>query len=57
MAETELPELWSFNDSDLAFNRFGKLTEKQNFFLAGEHKMQSGVFLGIWSPCLSHARQ
>ncbi|HXQ36531.1 MAG TPA: hypothetical protein VN843_21140 [Anaerolineales bacterium] len=44
MAETELPELWGFNDSDLAFNRLGKLTEKQNAFLAGEHKTQSRVF-------------
>ena len=47
MAGSTLQELWGFDDTDLASNRKGKLSEKQSVFLAIEHKSQSRVFLGV----------
>ena len=44
-----MQELWGFNDNNLESSRLGKLTEKQNAFLAHEHKTQSEVFLGVGS--------
>ena len=43
----ELMKLWNFDEADLGANRLGKLSEKQGNFLAGEHKSQSRVFLGV----------
>ena len=47
MAASTLQELWGFDDTDLASNRQGKLSEKQRTFLTSEHKTQSRVFLGV----------
>ncbi len=43
----ELKTFWNFDDADLAANRNGQLTEKQQKFLVGEHKTQRGVFIGV----------
>jgi hypothetical protein len=47
MSDSQLRELWNFDDADLGANRLGQLTEKQRKFLVGEHKTQRGVFLGV----------
>ena len=47
MSDTQLRELWNFDDADLGANRLGQLTEKQKKFLSDEHKSQRGVFLGV----------
>ena len=43
----EIKTFWKFDDTDLATNRRGQLSEKQRTFLACEHKTQRGVFLGV----------
>ena len=48
----DLKTFWKFDDADLAANRNGQLSEKQKTFLAGEHKTQRGVFLGIGGAIL-----
>jgi len=40
-------QFWNFDDIDLSSNRNGQLTEKQRKFLAGEHKSQRNVFIGV----------
>jgi hypothetical protein len=47
MSDSQLRELWNFDDADLGANHLGQLTEKQRKFLVGEHKSQRGVFLGV----------
>ena len=43
----EVQNLLGFDDSDLAANRSGQLTEKQKKFLSGEHRSQQSVFAGV----------
>jgi hypothetical protein len=52
MSDSQLRELWNFDDTDLGANRLGQLTEKQRKFLVGEHKSQRGVFLGVGAVVL-----
>jgi hypothetical protein len=47
MSDSQLRELWNFDDADLGANHLGQLTEKQRKFLVGEHKSQRGVFLAV----------
>jgi hypothetical protein len=46
MPET-IEQFWNFDGADLGANRLGQLTEKQRNYLAGEHKTQKNVFLGV----------
>ena len=46
MPET-LKEFWKFDDSDLAANRTGQLSENQKTFLVSEYKNQRKVFFGV----------
>ena len=47
MSELQLQERWGFNHDDLAANRLGRLTEKQQEFLTREYKSQRSVFRGV----------
>jgi len=47
MSTNEAQNLRRFDDADLGANRLGQLTEKQRNFLAGEHKSQQSIFVGV----------
>ena len=47
MSTNEAQNLLGFDEADLGANRLGQLTDKQKNFLAGEHKTQQSVFVGV----------
>jgi len=47
MSDTQLKELWGFDETDLNANRMGQLTAKQKTTLTAELKSYKNVYLGI----------